>query len=571
VKRILVTFLCSVALAMAFAPQGHAPAPQALSGLVPPGAAVYLEAKDFKSLLQDWNDSQARQAWLKSANYQVFSRSRLFIKLQQAQGEFAAAAGFSPNMPFLDSVAGGYSALAIYDIGHLHFLYITALPSASAVQSALGKAREQFEPRKAAGIAYFVHTDEANHRVVAFATTGDYLFVATREDLLAGALELYSGQVGPALGREKWFEDASQAAGEPGDLRLALDLQALVRSPHFRSYWIERNVSDLRQYEAEISDLHRSPQEMREERVLLRLNPAEGSPAVAGNSSLGEILRFVPDDAGLFRAWENPGGEQVLAMLTQKILLPRHGLAPPSQQAPAVALGEGEAGGGGDFETRIDEAPAENAGGSLQVEALKKVFQPPPNAMLQIESTRSSAEGVLIGTETALVLSAPRDWDGDAARAALQSAVGGLWTASELGAKWTRHEQGGRIYFQLDGLNPLSVATEGHFLIIATRPEPLLAALVCSSAPAPDESGVYAAGFRHARERDQLVQMLRFVETPAAMRLTAFQPRGAHEPFFFSENLASLSAALRQVESETIVVKDAGGRVTQTVRYKLAP
>jgi hypothetical protein len=572
VKKILVSLLSCVAFALAIAQQGPGPAPKPLSSLMPPSAVLYLEAKDFKSLLNDWNDSQAKRLWLKSDNYEVFSRSRLFIKLQQAQGEFAAAAGFPPDMSFLDSVAGERSALAIYDIGHLHFLYITAMPSMGAMESVLWKAREKFETRQAAGITYFIHTDEANHRVVAFATTKDYLFVATREDLMAGALELYAGQGGPALASEKWFADASQAAAEPGDLRLALDLQALARSPHFRSYWIERNVSELKQYEAEIADVHRTAGEIREDRVLLRMNPPESAPTAPPGEDLGEILRFVPNDAGLYRAWENPSAEQVLGLLTQKILLPRPGPAPASKLAPSVTLGEGEAGAQGDFETRIDEAPVSSAGGKLQIEPLRKLFEAsPPTAALQFESTRAAADSVLIGTESAVVLSASKDWDGDAARAAIQTAVAGLWSTSGLGAKWVRHEQGGKIYFELDGLNPLSIATSGHFLFIATRPEPLLEALACASAPAAAVTGVYAAGLRHAREREQLVKMLRLVETPAAMRLAAFSAPGGHEPLFFSENLASLSGALRQVESESIVVKDSGGRVDQTVRYKLSP
>ena len=54
------------------------------------------------------------------------------------------------------------------------------------------------------------------------------------------------------------------------------------RSPHgpesrencsqslFRSYWIQRNITDMGQYSAAISDLTRSGREYREERMLLR-------------------------------------------------------------------------------------------------------------------------------------------------------------------------------------------------------------------------------------------------------------------------------------------------------------
>src|SRR5712691_12847127 len=120
------------------------PAP---SGFVPAGAVLYLQAKDFSSLLADWNGSPQKQQWLKSSNYEVFARSRLFLRLNGASKEFAAASGLPPDMTFLAPVAGGRSALALYDIGELQFLYVTRLSSTDAMHSALWKARSKFETR----------------------------------------------------------------------------------------------------------------------------------------------------------------------------------------------------------------------------------------------------------------------------------------------------------------------------------------------------------------------------------------------------------------------------------------
>ena len=49
-----------------------------LSKYFPSGALLYLQAKDFSSLLADWNGSSQKQQWLGSSNYQVFSRSGFF-------------------------------------------------------------------------------------------------------------------------------------------------------------------------------------------------------------------------------------------------------------------------------------------------------------------------------------------------------------------------------------------------------------------------------------------------------------------------------------------------------------
>ena len=112
-----------------------------LARYVPPGALLYLEAKDFSALLADWNNSSEKAQWLRSADYEAFSHSRLFSRLQQASEEFATAAGLPPNMNLVSQVAGSRSALALYDIGKLQFLYITKLDSSKAGQSPLLQSR----------------------------------------------------------------------------------------------------------------------------------------------------------------------------------------------------------------------------------------------------------------------------------------------------------------------------------------------------------------------------------------------------------------------------------------------
>ncbi len=285
----------------------QAPAPRSLAGYVPAGPLLVLEARDFAALVRDWNGSAEKRLWLTSANFEVFSRSRLYQRLGDAQNEFAAAAGFPPDMSLVDSAAGGESALALYDIGKLEFLYITRLASARAIETVLWRTRGNYETRKAAGVDYFVRVDPVSRRVAAFATTNDYLLVATREDLIPAALNLLSGAGGSAVTGEEWYAAPVRAAKQRGELRLVMNLAALVRSPYFRSYWVQRNTSEVRQYGAGIADVFRSPAEIREERVLVRFGQA---PPAVRSEAMGQALRLVPDDAGLFRAWANPTSER---------------------------------------------------------------------------------------------------------------------------------------------------------------------------------------------------------------------------------------------------------------------
>lgn len=576
-KRSSVLLFSCLTVALAVTPpiQGPVPAPKALAGLVPAGPLLYLEARDFASLVHDWNTSSAKDLWLGSDNYQVFSRSRLFIRLKEAQDEFAAAIGFPPDMSLVESVAGGESALALYDIGKLEFLYITRTPSVRAMENALWRTREKFEPRSVAELPYYVRTEPSKRRVAAFATTDDFLLVATREDLLASGLALIAGKPGPTLRDERWFGDAVRAAGPAGDLRLALNMEAIVRAPHFRSYWVQRNASDLRQYAAEISDVRRSAAEIREDRVLLRSKAPEtpngsGEGPTSAGDILAEILRFVPEDIGLYRAWANPTMGNALDLLERKVLAPHPGPAAASKYAPIASLSEGQVGSEEDLESRVDIPPLEDAGGAFGSEALRKLLEGKKlAAALQLQSSRGLPGDVFVGTQSAIVLSASADWDGDAARAGLLGAVESLWTTARLGANWVERRRGGATYYELDGLTPLALATHGRFLIAANSSDLLLAVFNRISNPPASQGGVYAAGFRHARERQNLVKMMRLIETPFAQRL-ADQGPGEHEPLFFSENLASLSRALARVESASIVVHDRGSLVSQTVTYELS-
>ena len=112
-----------------------ASAERPLSKYVPAGSVLYLEARDFSSLLSDWNSSAQKRQWIQSDSYEVFSRSRLFLRLKGASDQFPAAAGLPPDMDFLSQVSGRHSAMALYDIGNLQFLYITYLPSAKSMET----------------------------------------------------------------------------------------------------------------------------------------------------------------------------------------------------------------------------------------------------------------------------------------------------------------------------------------------------------------------------------------------------------------------------------------------------
>ncbi len=542
------------------------PPPQSLREFVPAGPLLYLEAKDFASLLARWRGSQEQQRWLQSADYKAFSQSHLFLRLTEAYNEYAGAAGFAPDAAMLQSIAGSESALAFYDIGKLEFLYLTRLPSTQAVETAPWRSRASFTPRKAGGTDFYVRTDPSG-RVVAFAIANNVLLLATREDLMAGALELMAHTPRTKMIDERWFARPSRAAGSAGDLRLVMDFGALANSPHFRSHWIQRNVSLVRQYTSGISDLFMGAGAIREERVFFHAAPAAES--AVDRQPLAQTLRLVPDDVGFYRGWANPEPAEVSALLAAELLDPSAAQPERSPKvAPTAPIVAAAVGSEADLDTRIDEPVYTDAGGQLLPEALQRLLSSEKlTAVVQVEETRAATDAVFMGTNRALVVVRQSGWDGAAVREAIVSAAEGLWTTSRLGAEWAEVNRGNVRYFALNGLVPLAVAVEGNRMIVANSPQLIERLLSRTNAPLPSNIGTYAAGFRHERERHNLAVWMRQLST---VRSPANQS-GGEQIDFLSQNLVSLSDTLARIRSASIEVADQGEAMKQTVVYELVP
>ena len=538
------------------------PGDPALSKYIPAGPLLYLEAKDFSSLLTDWNSSSQKRQWIKSGNYDVFSRSRLFLRLDGARSQFAAAAGLPPDMDFLTQVAGTRSALALYDIGNLQFLYITYLPSAKAMQTTLWQTRAKFEPRSAGGVDFYVRRDPESQKEVAFAIAGDYLLLATHEDLLAGALQLISGSQNLTVESEPWWSQSVAAAAAPGDLRMGLNLGKIVPSPYFRTYWVQQNITDLSQYSAAVSDLFRSENQYREERVLIRKTPAAAS-SPDGIEAAADLVRLVPDNAGVYQAKAQTSADSCFDLLESKLLAPHLGPAPPSQIAPHVQLTSGETGGSSDLETRIDQSPAQRPVAPQSTSALKDLLDKTQIlASLQMQSTERDKAGVFVRTHSGVALLAASDWNETGVQSALADFVRPGLTASQLGVVW-QQESG---YQKFDGLWPLVVSVRGKYLLVSDDPALMSAMLSNLDRKSAVKPAIFLAGFKHSRERANFARFFGLVDRPDAAQSDV--PGIGRQPQFFSDNITGLSATLADVAAEHIAMRTDGAKVLQTVTYE---
>ena len=552
-KKLIVAALAAAAFITAVfyaAPFQGSPAP--LAGVFPSGALVYLEAKDFQGELHSWNVSEEQHRWLASAQYQAFQRSNLYLKLHQAWTEFTAAAGFLPDSALVASLAGGQSAIAIYDIGNLQFLYVTHIPTARLTQSALWQSRAKYEMRHAGNGDFFVHAESG--RTVAFAAAGDYLVLGTREELVAGALRLIAGESLTPVAAEPWFHDTAAAAGAPGDWRLVTNLDALLKTPQYRSYWIQRNASEVRNYRAGIADLVRTGGEIHEERVFLRKT---GAPPVSGVAD--NLLRLAPDTAAYVRAWSHPAAGQLVSLIEEKLLAPR--VTPRDSQdfAPAVEAGGGETGSESDLETRIDE-PLLAAQATIQLDELSRLVESAPlDSALAVQSGEPLPDGVFVETPTVLAIQSTANWDSAAIRGALSAAAASLWTTAASGAGWVAHQRRGRSWYSLDGLTPLAVAVDGKLLLLADSEAALGAALDRLDLPPTPSDTASIAIFHHLAGRGDYRRIVTLLD--------GRQPAG--KPAFFSTDIWSLSEVFSDVREVEIRTRDMGASLRESVAYRM--
>src|SRR6185503_9270513 len=158
-KKLTLLIAISI-LAIAHQSDGQQAPPVAeqlrLAGVMPRGAMVYVQASDLYRLMKTWIASPVRSQFYDSASFEAFQKSRIYLKLQDRKKDFESAIGIELNENRLSDLAGGASAVSIYDIGKIEMVFVTEVPRVRAVASILFKQAQQFSERSANGTSYYV-------------------------------------------------------------------------------------------------------------------------------------------------------------------------------------------------------------------------------------------------------------------------------------------------------------------------------------------------------------------------------------------------------------------------------
>jgi hypothetical protein len=606
---LLFAFTGYAALRIAQSPAAPS---RSLASLLPQGALLTIESPDFATLLQDWNASPEQKAWLASDNYSVFSNSRLFGRLDDARAEFESAAKSSPRAAtsidgdFLTQIAGRQSIFAWYDVGNLEFLYISRISPAQAANLSLQKDRAAWTSRQAGGTTFYLRKssnsapaaeqaeDEAaaaqgRARTVAFAlvpdAAGDLLVLATREDLIANALQLMhppAAAASESMATEPWYAEASAALtpapGQAPALHMVLNLDRLVPLAYFRSYWVQQNVTEMKQYRAAVSDLYREANQFREDRALL----LRSSDAPADETYLRTLTALVPA-AGVHRAISTRDPAVAVTALEEKLLGRIDLVATTEEDAPDPTLDAPQSGSTGDLETRIDTPPPVTpavSNGPL-TQALKSSGL---DAVETWSSARQPASGGLwVPIHSAVVLQAEKPWDVPALQSALQHSLRGGLTTASFGIEFRPEASGIQTIYALNGPKPLFLATLNLAspstapgpvqLCLLTDDRALLLALLKQAAtlaqtesrmrPAP---ATLLAGFDHASQRAPFARLTSLID---GTNRRAPQDPANHTPLpFFSGDMRSLSDSFAALAGESFEEHRDGAIVRQSVLYQ---
>ncbi len=292
---------------------------------------------------------------------------------------------------------------------------------------------------------------------------------------------------------------------------------------------------------------------------------ATASSATTGDDStaVADLLRLLPADTGTYEVRAAPSAADCFSVLETKLLAPHMGPAVAPQAAPVVQLSSGETGAASDLETRIDLAPSKTSAASDVATPLKDLFQKAQvRAILHVQATERDKDGVFVRIHSGIAFVAATDWPETSVRSSLVDFLRLSLTTGNFGLQW----QSKSGYQELDGLWNFSVAIRGKYVLFSDDSSVVSAMLANMNQKPALKTAVLVAGFNHARERENFARLTEVLDRPRANR--GGSAASEAYPRFFSDNLASFSTVLAGVSSQTVVVRDAGDKVLQTVTYE---
>lgn len=301
IHKLLITFSAIVIIVTLLIINGYsARNVRSLATDFPRGALVFAQFSDLPTMLKNWNNSELKERYLSSANYQQFTERHLGTKIAARFTELSQALGIEINDQFLGEISEKQAAIAVYDIGRLDVVFIAPLTTEKFLLSSLLANKSGFEENKLkSGAKYFVKEIEIDRerqtQRISFALENGYFILTTNEQLMIRTLANVNSktQSTDRLTSEPTYQNLIKKI-TPHYATIWVAQEKLNKDYYFRNYWIMKNLDELKNIQAAIFDIELKDKEWREERYFL--TKIDIATKQIPSLEVKRIRQFIPDD-----------------------------------------------------------------------------------------------------------------------------------------------------------------------------------------------------------------------------------------------------------------------------------
>lgn len=270
----------------------------------PREAIFYVQITDLPEMIRLWNESNLKENYLNSENFNEFSNRHLGRKLASRWREFNDAAGFSFDLETVAKLAANQASLAVYDVGKLEFVFIAPVSDEIFAATKFAETRGNFsEETLDDGTLFYRKNVEADRgrqkQELIFAQIKGRFVVTTSEKLLNQTLSNISGtKAKNRLSDEPLFKAVSEKI-EPHAATVWVNQTALNDDYYFRRYWLMSDVSELKNIRAGMFDFEIAEGKIIERRKFLLDKRIESAPI--SKEQIGRLKKLLPDDIPFYK------------------------------------------------------------------------------------------------------------------------------------------------------------------------------------------------------------------------------------------------------------------------------
>jgi hypothetical protein len=265
----------------------------------PREALVYAQIADLPAFIRLWNESNFKEKYLESENFQDFKNRHLGLKLASRWQEFSDATGFPIDFEVLSGLTKTSATLAVYDIGKLDFVFIAPVSDEVFAATKFVQNQDKFQAETLNDETTIyrakVEADRGRQKQELIFTHAKGRFIlTTSEKLLTQTLANINAKVGKnSLADELSFKILSEKI-EPRVAAVWVNQTALNEDYYFKRYWLMPDAERLKNIRAGIFDFSMEEGKLIERRKFLLTGNADFPVIKSAEKSLAYLHPNIP-------------------------------------------------------------------------------------------------------------------------------------------------------------------------------------------------------------------------------------------------------------------------------------